>query len=197
MHERAEPRQFLAHVVDVAWRAGGGHSCLPRQLALEIDRVASERSREPVVDVTRIPRGELRGVVEAATASSVGALARHATRLAVDASGGRGSLIGAAGTELAIALQMLEDLRATADADAARATIWELRPTWAWVWTSEAADAASWHRVLRWAQQVAARRTDPLPVAYLLGQFANRRGAAEARARLDAACDTIRRLAGG
>jgi hypothetical protein len=194
MPERVEPRMFLAHVVHTAWRAAGGRSgVLPRQLTLEIDRVAHDRNREPALDVTRIPRGELRAVVEHVTSTGAGALARLATKLAIDAAGGRGSLIAAAGSELGSALQMLEDLRATADVDGARASVWELRPSWAWVWTSEAADAASWVRGVRWAQQVAARRSDPLPVTHFLGQFANRRGAAEARARLDAACDAIRR----
>lgn len=104
--------------------------------------------------------------------------------------------IGPLRLELGIALQMLEDLRATSDADAARADIWQLRPTWAWVWTSESADPASWVRGVRWAQQVAARRSDPLPVARFLGQFASRRGAAEARARLDAAYAAIQRAGG-
>lgn len=193
MPKRAEPRQFLDHVVHIAWRAGGGRSgALPRQLTLEVERIAEDRSRDPAIDFTQIPREELRAVVEHGSATTAGALARLATKLAVDSIGGRGSLIGAAGSELGIALQMIEDLRAIDDVDAVRASFWELRPSWAWVWTSEAADAASWVRGVRWAQQVAARRSDPRPLAHLLGQFSSRRGAAEARARLDAARDAIR-----
>ena len=190
--ERAAPQQFLDHVAHAAWHAaGGGSGPLPRQLTLEIERIAQEVSRKPAVDFTRIPRGELRAVVENLSGTTAGALARLATKLAIDAAGGRGSLIAAAGSELGVALQMIEDLRATGDADAARSTIWELRPSWAWVWTSEAADAASWVRGVRWAQQVAARHSDPLPVAHFLGQFARRRGAAEAQARLAAARGAI------
>jgi len=188
MPERADSRQFFAYVAHVAWRAGGGRSGdLPRELSVEIDRLVRARSCERALDLTQIPRDKLRAVVEQVTSHGVGALAQLATALAIDATGGDGSTSGAHGVELGIALQMLQDLRATTDADAARADLWTLRPTWAWVWTSEAADAASWVRGVRWAQQVAARRSDPLPVARFLGQFASRRGAAEARARLDAA----------
>ena len=192
--ERAEPLRFLAHVAQTAWSAAGGRAgALPRQLTLEIERLAHERGREPAIDITRLPRKELRSVVEYLSGQTAGALARLATKLAIDAAGGRGSLIAAAGSELGVALQMIEDLRATTDADAARTSIWELRPSWAWVWTSETADAASWVRGVRWAQQVATRHSDPLPVAHFLGQFAKRRGAAEAQTRPDSAREAILR----
>lgn len=192
MHVRpqSDHRQFLAHVAQVAWRAGGGRSGeLPRELIAEIDRQVRIRGLEPALDITRIPRAELRAVVEHASARSAGALARLATELAV------GGSVGAAGTELGIALQMLEDLRATADVHAARADLWERRATWAWVWTSEATDPSSWVRGVRWVEQVAARRSDPMPVAAFLRQFANRRGAGEARAREDAAHAALLRAA--
>lgn len=192
IRQRADNRQFYAYVAHIAWRAGGGRSGdLPRELTAEIDRLVRERSCEPAFDVTQIPRAELRSFVEHVTASGVGALARLATTIAIDAAGGRATS-AAHGMELGIALQMLQDLRATTDADAARVDLWMLRPTWAWVWTSESADAASWVRGVRWAQQVAARRSDPMPVARFLGQFANRHGAAEARARLEAVRAAIR-----
>lgn len=195
MPERAVHRQFVAYVAHLAWRAGGGHSGdLPRELTIEIERLVRARSCERALEITRIPRDELRAVVEHGTINGVGSLARLATAMAIDAAGGRGSTSASHGLELGIALQMLQDLRATADADAARADLWELRPTWAWVWTSESADAASWVRGVRWAQQVAARRSDPMPIARFLGQFASRRGAAEARARLEAARDAGRAI---
>lgn len=188
--ERAGHRQFLVQVAHTAWQAGGGRGEPPHELTVEIDRLVADRGRT-CCDITRIPRHELRAVVEFAAANRVGALARRATQLAVNAAGGRASAFGVAATELGIALQMLEDLRTTTGAEIARAELWELRPSWAWVWMSESADAASWVRGGRWAQQIAARRTDPAPLARWLGQFANRRGAAEARARHDAALAAI------
>lgn len=118
--------------------------------------------------LTEIPRSELRGVVERL---SVARAAGSATT--------SGRTVSALGVELAICAQMFEALAGTSRDD-----IWQLRPTWAWVWTAEAADPASWARGIRWAQQIAARRSDPAPLARFLAQFAARRGAGEARARL-------------
>ena len=50
-----------------------------------------------------------------------------------------------------------------------------LHPSWAWVWTAEAADPASWARIVRWARQIARTGSDPAPLAKLLDQFALRR----------------------
>jgi hypothetical protein len=50
-----------------------------------------------------------------------------------------------------------------------------LHPSWAWVWAAEAADPASWARIVRWARQIARTGSDPAPLAKVLDQFALRR----------------------
>jgi len=49
------------------------------------------------------------------------------------------------------------------------------------------ADDASWHRIVRWARQVAARHEDPLPLARTLGLHAQRVGRADVTRQLDRA----------
>jgi geranylgeranyl pyrophosphate synthase len=152
-------------------------------------------------DVTGVARGELRAVVSATTALKAGALTRLATELGVIAAGGgadRRSAICQFGEALGIGLQMLDDLGAVTACwrlDKSREDLWQLRPTWAWVWTAEAADDASWARVTRWAQQVARLREDPEPLARLLGSYAVRRGGDEVRGQLAAARRAIQGLA--
>lgn len=98
----------------------------------------------------------------------------------------RAALEAACTDERVVARQMFEDLAMLATPQG-REKLWQLAPSWAWVWFAEAVDPASWVRAVRWAQQIAARRQDPAPLAALLLGFAARRGEAEARARLDAA----------
>jgi hypothetical protein len=124
------------------------------------------------LSVLEIPRTEIRAVVEriSATQAQLG------------------------NTELAIGVRMLEAVASvTIDAasDATRDDLWHLRPTWAWVWLAELADAPSWARVVRWARQVAERHEDPAPLARCLGRFASRHGEMEARARLARATGTV------
>ena len=152
-------------------------------------------------EVTRVARGELRAVVAGATALKAGALTRLAAELGAIAAGAddtRRAAICEFGTALGTGLQMLDDLGAVTAAwrlDKSREDMWQLRPTWAWVWTAEAADDASWARAVRWGAQVAARREDPQPIARLLGGFARSPGMIEVRAQLAAARDAIRGLA--
>lgn len=144
-------------------------------------------------DVTRVARGDLRAVVRCATDLKAGALTRLATELgalAAGASAERLAAIAAFGSALGSGLQMLDDLgsvTAAARIAKSREDLWQLRPTWAWVWTAETADDASWHRGIRWAQEVARRREDPEAIARFLGGFALAAGRVEVRGRLAAA----------
>ncbi len=128
--------------------------------------------------VTEIPRTELRGVVERSSAA-------RAAGPSVDPD----RPISVLGVELTICAQMFEALAGTSRDD-----LWQLRPTWAWVWTAEAADPASWARGIRWARQVAERRSDPAPLARFLCQFSARRGVGEAHDRLARALAAVRVL---
>ncbi|MBA3456280.1 MAG: hypothetical protein H0T42_24480 [Deltaproteobacteria bacterium] len=187
-------RQVLAEVAQGVWSACGGPTGqLPGALTIAIDRAARDRGRAPALELTQIARADLRTVVERASATAVGTLALLAAELGARAAGARHPSIGELGIELGIGLHVLEDLKTTMGPEAARADLWQLRPTWSWVWTSEAADDASWVRGVRWAKQVAERGSDPLPLARFLAQFSMRRGAAEARAQVDAARDAIQR----
>ena len=153
-------------------------------------------------DVTRVARGELRGVVVGATRLKAGALTRLATELGAIAAGADAAqlaAIGEFGSALGVGLQMLDDLStvtAAARLDKSREDLWQLRPTWAWVWTAEQADAASWARAVRWAAQIAARRQDPEPLAGLLAGFASGPGMTEVRAQLAIARAAIGGLPG-
>jgi len=102
-----------------------------------------------MTDVTEIPRDELRAVVEQMSAAR-GDLARQKR-------------------------EALASVTTQAEAPSTREALWQLRPTWAWVWLAETADPATWARAVRWARQIAARRSDPTPLARLLGRFAARR----------------------
>ena len=152
-------------------------------------------------DVTLLARHELRAVVACTTARKAGALTRLAAELgamAATADPVRRAMIGAFGATLGVGLQMRDDLGAVTASwrsDKLREDLWQLRPTWAWVWTAEAADDASWMRGVRWAQQVAKHREDPEPLARFLGGFAQRRGTDEARAQLADARATIEPIA--
>ena len=152
-------------------------------------------------DVTRLARSELRPVVACTTAMKAGALTRLATEFGVIAAGADPDRRGAIcqfGAELGIGLQMLDDLGAVTASwrvDKSREDLWQLRPTWAWVWAAEAADDASWVRGIRWAAQVARHRENPEPLARFLGGFALRRGGAEVHGQLAAARRTIEPIA--
>ena len=216
---RGAPALHRSHGIPVALNAGNwmyffAFTLVDRAALSETARLAVHRAmlrgvldchRGQALDlgheVTRVARGDLRAVVAGATALKAGALTRLATELGAIAAGAdeaRREAICRFGSALGTGLQMLDDLGAVTAAwrlDKSREDMWQLRPTWAWVWTAEVADDASWARAVRWGAQVAARREDPQPIARLLGGFAHARGLAEVRAQLAIARDAIREIA--
>ena len=141
-------------------------------------------------DVTSVARSELRTLVHCTTAKKAGALTQLATELGASAAGAepaRQQVVGQFGAALGVGLQMLDDLSSVTSGwriDKSREDLWQLRPTWAWVWAAEAADDASWMRLHRWARQVAKRRDNPEPLARFLGLLATRRGTGEVSKQL-------------
>ena len=205
---RGAPALHRSHGVPVALNAGNwmyffAFSLIDRAPLPEAMRVAVHRAMVRGVldchrgqaldlghDVTRVARGELRAVVAGATILKAGALTRLATELGAIAAGAdapRLAAISAFGAALGAGLQMLDDLGTVTAAwrlDKSREDLWQLRPTWAWVWMAEVADPTSWTRAVRWAAQIATRREDPEPIARLLGAFAMEPGMAEVRSQL-------------
>ncbi len=162
------------------------------------------------VDVTRVPRDELRALVARSTALKSGSLVALAMELGAIAATAAATTVATdvartptieaiaeLGHALGLGLQMLDDLGAVTCVSRrakSREDLLGLRLTWAWVWASEGSDPGTWQRLFRLARQVAERRGDTTPVAQLLGQLA-KHGRTEVHAQLATALDRIRPLA--
>lgn len=152
------------------------------------------------LDVTEVPRDQLRAVVSRACALKSGALTRLAIELGAilgEAAPERLDAIRTLGATLGLGLQMLDDFGGvTVEHRLAkgREDLGLLRPTWPWLWASERADDATWARTLRWARQIRVRREDPTPLARALGHLVAAPGRAEISRQLALALEQVRAL---
>jgi len=205
VERRGGPALHRSHGVPVALNAGNWMCFFalslvegPAQAAMMRAILDCHRGQALDVgcDVTAVPRHELRALVASATALKAGALTRLAAELGAIAADGDVVSTGGFGAALGVALQMLDDLGLAKRPEKAREDLWALRPTWAWVWASEAFDDASWARATRWARQIASKRSDAAPIATLLSDVAQARGRAEIRGQLAAARAAVEGLPG-
>ncbi|MEJ7600784.1 MAG: hypothetical protein WKG01_22960 [Kofleriaceae bacterium] len=185
--EVGSARHLAAARAQVAQLRDGMSPELEREIASLL-----EGHREPAgAGWLALSPAELRAIVEHRTARTSGARASFAAMIGARAAGGspaRIADIAHCAGELGIAQRMAEALIPQHD------DLRALRPSWAWVWTAEVADAPSWVRLGRWARQISRTGADPTPLAQLLQQFAARHGVEQARARIELARRALDRI---
>jgi geranylgeranyl pyrophosphate synthase len=150
------------------------------------------------LDVTELPRDQLRSIVTRSSALKSGALTQLAAELGAIAGGAspeRLAAVRALGASLGIALQMLDDLGGvTAEHRLAkgREDLQLARPTWPWLWAAERVDDAHWARLVRWGRCVACDGGDADELARKLSALAREPGRAEIDRQLAATLALIR-----
>lgn len=137
---------------------------------------------------------ELDTVARTTSRLKTGALMAFAARLGAEAARAQEPQIGALerfGTQMGVALQMLDDLGAFV-AESRRAKALEdlagERVSWVWCWAREAADELSFRQLLR----ALARRDEHAELCARLGALAAPLGRSRIRAALDAALAELR-----
>ena len=150
------------------------------------------------LDVTELPRDQLRPIVARSSALKSGALTRLAAELGAIAGGGSPdqlATVRALGASLGVALQMLDDLGGvTCEHRLAkgREDLELARPTWPWLWAAEHTDDARWARLVRTGRRVAHDGDDASALARELGAIVQAPGRAEIACQLAATLATIR-----
>ncbi|HET9624954.1 MAG TPA: polyprenyl synthetase family protein [Kofleriaceae bacterium] len=152
------------------------------------------------LDVTELPREQLRAIVERTSALKSGALTRLAAELGAIAGGAspeRLAAIGSFGASLGLALQMLDDLGGVTCEHRLAKGCEDLqlsRPTWPWLWLAEHGDDALWTSLTRWGRRVAREHQEAELLARVIGEIVKLPGRAAIARQLAATRAAIRDL---
>ncbi len=159
--------------------------------ALDLSVRVSELRQREVADVvlttTRLKTGSLM-----ALSARVGALAAGANATTLQA-------LSALGSELGIALQMLDDLSGLTSQRRCHKGHEDLtggRPTWVWAWLAEQADSVLYCRLRAIGEEVVARDTHPEHLALQLREIVAEHGAAAIQRRVSSAISALTQALG-
>jgi geranylgeranyl pyrophosphate synthase len=168
---------------------------LRRRFSRTMLRCHNGQALDLSVRVTELDRSEVVDVVMASTSLKTGSLVELALvsgGVSAGAAQGRIRAVAALGRSIGVGLQMLDDLSGIISErrrHKGHEDLIHARPTWPWAWTARETDDASYRRIAKLGQQVAARDRHPEYLAQALREALGADPKARPRALLHAALD--------